>query len=171
MPERTHIPWGPYFLAWYWCRYKGWEKDFCYLPAMKDAADASGFWRICKCECKRISILMLCYISIFLPIPQQAPAWCLVFFWTALEVWPRFSHWLLCWMLTRLLLQTWTTISKWSNFSSWRLTQNSLPGHFVALRKTPLQWDWVGAPQWLFSSLPQCWQPEIDQVRIGSSTV
>ena len=32
-----------------------------------------------------------------------------------------------------------TNISKLSNFSSWRLTQNSLPGHFVALRKTPLQ--------------------------------
>ena len=34
-----------------------------------------------------------------------------------------------------------TNISKlsMSNFSSWRLTQNSLPGHFVALRKTPLQ--------------------------------
>ena len=115
-----------------------------------------------RCWCLWIlKIFLDFYFEVFLlsPIPQLAPASDWESFWRALEVWAKSCHWLLCWMPTKLPRQTWM-ITYWNSLSR-QPTQNSLLGRFGVLRKTLSQWDWVAAPQWLLSSPPQYWRPEI----------
>ena len=98
MTERTHVPWRPCLLN---IGADRWYKDL-----LKDPCTCNVGRRWCLRILTNVTwVSFWCYAT--LPVPRQSPASCLVFFWKVLEVWPRFSHWLLCWMLTRLLLQTW----------------------------------------------------------------